>query len=110
MQIGFIGLGTMGVYMAANLQKAGHKLVVHDINEASATQHLKAGATWAATPKDVGAQCELIFTSLPGPPEMEAVSTGPTGLIEGMKTGSAYFDLSTNSPWPGSSRPVRCRR
>lgn len=98
MQIGFIGLGTMGAYMAANLQKGGYTLVVHDINEKSATQHLKDGAKWAATPKAVAEQCELIFTSLPGPPEMEAVATGPNGLIEGMKKGSAYFDLSTNSP------------
>ena len=98
MQIGFIGLGTMGAYIAANLQKAGHTLVVHDINEASATALLKDGAKWAASPKAAGEQCALIFTSLPGPPEVEAVATGANGLIEGMKPGSAWFDLSTNSP------------
>src|SRR4029450_10073790 len=39
-----------------------------------------------------------IFTSLPGPPEVEAVALGPDGLISGMQRGTAYFDLSTNSP------------
>src|SRR5262245_5434633 len=98
MQIGFIGLGTMGASMAYNLQAAGYKLVVHDVRRESATPHLKAGAQWAETPKAVAAACEVIFTSLPGPPEVEAVALGMDGLIEGMKKGSTYFDLTTNSP------------
>src|ERR1700688_4501560 len=98
MKIGFIGLGTMGGSMAANLQKAGHELVVHDVRRAAAERHLAAGAVWADTPKALAAECEIIFTSLPGPPEVEAVALGDGGLITGMKEGSAYFDLSTNSP------------
>src|SRR5258705_4093502 len=98
MKIGFIGLGTMGGSMAANLQKAGHELVVHDIRRAAAERHLAAGAVWADSPKALAEQCEIIFTSLPGPPEVEAVALGPNGLLAGMKDGSAYFDLSTNSP------------
>jgi len=98
MQVGFIGLGIMGAGMAANLQKAGCQLVVHDIRQDSATPHLKAGATWADSPKWVAAQSNVIFTSLPGPPEVEAVALGPNGLIESMQKGSAWFDLTTNSP------------
>src|SRR5215831_6308470 len=98
MQVGFIGLGTMGAGMAANLQKAGYKLVVHDVSQNSATPHLKAGAKWADSPKPLAAQCKVIFTSLPGPPEVEAVALGSNGLIEGMEKGSACFDLTTNSP------------
>src|SRR5258708_192335 len=98
MKVGFIGLGTMGASMAANLQKARHDLVVHDIRRAAAERHLAAGAVWADTPKALAEQCEVIFTSLPGPPEVEAVAVGPNGLLAGMKDGSAYFDLSTNSP------------
>lgn len=98
MKIGFIGLGTMGASMAANLQKAGHDLVVHDIRRAAAERHLAAGAQWADTPKALAEQCDVIFTSLPGPPEVEEVALGPNGLFAGMKGGSAYFDLSTNSP------------
>jgi len=98
MQIGFIGLGTMGASMASNLQKAGYKLVVHDVRRQNASHHLSAGAEWAATPKEVAAACEVVFLSLPGPPEVEAVALGKDGLIEGFKKGSTVFDLTTNSP------------
>src|SRR4051812_17455613 len=98
MKVGFIGLGTMGASMAANLQKAGFELVVHDVRRAAAERHLAAGAVWADSPKALAEQCEVIFTSLPGPPEVEQVALGSNGLLAGMKDGSAYFDLSTNSP------------
>jgi 3-hydroxyisobutyrate dehydrogenase-like beta-hydroxyacid dehydrogenase len=98
MKVGFIGLGTMGNGMASNLQKAGYELVVHDIRRAAAEKYLAAGAVWADTPKALAEQCEVIFTSLPGPPEVEEVALGANGLLAGMKDGSAYFDLSTNSP------------
>jgi 3-hydroxyisobutyrate dehydrogenase len=97
MQLGFIGLGTMGASLASNLQKAGHTLVVHDVRRAAAEPHLTAGATWAATPREVAAGADVIFTSLPGPPEVEAVALGKDGLLDGIKPGAAYFDLSTNS-------------
>jgi 3-hydroxyisobutyrate dehydrogenase len=97
-KVGFIGLGTMGRHMAANLRAGGHELVVHDISEAAARPHLDAGASWAASPAEVAAATEVTFTSLPGPPEVEAVALGPGGLLEGMSPGKAYFDLSTNSP------------
>jgi 3-hydroxyisobutyrate dehydrogenase len=98
MKVGFIGLGTMGNGMAANLQKAGYELVVHDIRRAAAEPYLAKGAVWADTPKALGEQCDVVFTSLPGPPEVEAVALGPNGLLAGMRPDSAYFDLSTNSP------------
>ena len=98
MKIGFIGLGLMGASMASNLQKAGYKLVVHDLSRQAASVHLNAGATWAETPKALAAEADVIFTSLPGPKEVEAVVKGRDGLVEGMKPGSVYFDLSTNAP------------
>ncbi len=98
MRIGFIGLGNMGGPMALNLIKAGHALIVHDVRRESAKPHLDAGATWADSPKDVARQGELILTSLPGPPEVEAVALGPDGIIHGAVAGTVYADLSTNSP------------
>ncbi len=97
MKIGFIGLGTMGAFMAANLQKSQHRLVVNDVRRAAAEAHLGAGAEWADTPRAVAEQCDVVFTSLPGPPEVEAVVFGPDGLLAGAHPGMAYFDLSTNS-------------
>src|SRR6202035_740944 len=96
--VGFVGLGTMGGRMAGNLQKAGFKLVVHDLHRQAASHHLNAGATWADSPRAVASQCDVIFTSLPEPPDVEAVALGKDGLLSSMKPGAAYFDLSTNAP------------
>ena len=49
--VGFIGLGIMGGRMAANLQKAGYKLVVHDLQRQAASHYLNAGAAWADNPR-----------------------------------------------------------
>lgn len=99
MQVGFIGLGTMGASFATNLQKAGYDLIVHDIARQSAQAHLDAGAKWADSPKALAEQCDVVLTSLPGPPEVRAVATdAENGLLAGMKPGSVFFDLSTNSP------------
>jgi 3-hydroxyisobutyrate dehydrogenase len=97
MKVGFIGLGMMGKGMAANLQKAGHQLVVYDLRRAAAEPYLTNGAVWADSPKAVGEQSEVVFTSLPVPADVEAVALGPNGLIEGMKPDTALFDMSTNS-------------
>lgn len=99
MNVGFIGLGTMGRHMASNLQKGGHKLVVYDVRREAAEPHLKAGATWAASPRAVAEAADIVFTSLPGPVEVEAVALDEQGgLIAGLTAGKVYFDLSTNSP------------
>jgi 3-hydroxyisobutyrate dehydrogenase-like beta-hydroxyacid dehydrogenase len=97
MRVGFIGLGMMGKGMAANLQKAGHDLVVHDLSRAAAEPFLAKGAVWANSPKQVGEQTEIVFTSLPVPADVESVALGAGGLIEGMRPGTAFFDMSTNS-------------
>jgi 3-hydroxyisobutyrate dehydrogenase len=98
MKVGFIGLGTMGASMASNLQKAGHELVVNDLRKESAAPHLAAGAVWKDTPRQLAEGVEAVFTSLPGPADVEKVALGADGLIHGMRPDSAYFDLSTNSP------------
>ena len=97
MKIGFIGLGMMGAGMASNLQKAGHDLIVNDLTRQAASKHLNAGATWADSPRAVAEACDIVFTSLPTPADVQAVGTGESGLIEGFRHGSAWFDLSTNA-------------
>jgi 3-hydroxyisobutyrate dehydrogenase-like beta-hydroxyacid dehydrogenase len=97
MKIGFIGLGMMGAGMASNLQKAGHDLIVNDLTRQAASKHLNAGATWADSPRAVAEGCDIVFTSLPTPADVQAVGTGESGLIEGFRGGSAWFDLSTNA-------------
>ncbi len=98
MKVGFIGLGTMGGSMAFNTIQGGHELVVHDIRRESATRHLEAGATWADSPREVAQASDIVFTSLPGPTEVEAVFLGEDGILQGMSAGKVYFDLSTSTP------------
>ncbi len=90
MKIAFIGLGLMGAHMAASLVRAGHALKVHDLRKIDV-----AGAAWADTPAQAVAGAEVVFTSLPGPKEVEALA--PV-LGEAMTKGAAWFDLTTNSP------------
>ena len=85
--VGFVGLGTMGGKMATNILKAGYKVVVHDLHRQSAGHHLQAGAEWADTPRALAEKSDVIFTSLPEPADVERVSLGPDGLIEGVKKG-----------------------
>ncbi len=97
-RVGFIGLGIMGASMASNLQKAGYALVVHDKRRAACEPHLAAGAEWADTPRAVAERADVIFTCLPGPPEIEAVALGGEGLLHGMRKDQACFEMSTNTP------------
>ena len=98
MKIGFIGLGNMGSGMATNLMAAGYRLTINDLRPESAEALLKEGAAWADTPIEMAEKNEVIFTSLPGPQEVEAVVTGRDGILEGIRAGSILIDLSTNSP------------
>jgi 3-hydroxyisobutyrate dehydrogenase len=84
--------------MAANLQKAGFPLIVHDLHRQAASHHLAAGALWADSPRALAQDVDVIFSSLPEPADVETVALGEDGLIAGIKPGAAYFDLSTNSP------------
>ena len=98
MDIGFIGTGHMDNPMAANLIRAGHALVVHDIREGAAANLIELGARWAESPRRVAEQCAVLFTSLPGPPEVEQVVFGADGIVAGASPGTVLFDLSSNSP------------
>ena len=98
MKIGFIGTGNMGKPMAGNLIRAGHQLTVHDLRREAAIDLLESGATWADSPQDAVQGNEFVFTSLPGPGDVEAVALGEQGVLNGMTDGTAYVDLSTNSP------------
>ncbi len=102
MRIGFIGTGNIGTPMAASILKAGFELVVNDIHREKTLPLVDQGAVWADYPAEVAAQCDIICTCLPGPAEMEPVTLGPSGILEGARSGSVYIDHTTNSPfWPG---------
>ena len=96
--VGFIGLGIMGAAMVANLQKAGYRVVVNDARKEATAPHVKAGAVWADTPREVTEQSDVVFSCLPGLPQIESVALGPQGILAGARPEQAYFEMSTNSP------------
>src|SRR5258708_23117676 len=91
MVVGFVGLGTMGSRMAANVQKAGLKLLVHDLHRQAASHHLKAGAIWADSPRALAGQADVIFSSLPEPADVQAVALAPPRLIARLHPGPPPF-------------------
>jgi 3-hydroxyisobutyrate dehydrogenase-like beta-hydroxyacid dehydrogenase len=97
-KVGVIGLGNMGRGIALNLRKAGHDMMVHDARRAVAEPHLQAGSAWGESVAAVARFSEVVFTSLPGPAEVESVALGEGGLLANMQPGAVWFDLSTNSP------------
>lgn len=98
MQVGFIGLGNMGGPMAGWVRRAGLPLVLHDLRRDAAAPLLEQGATWADSPALLAAQCEVVCLCLPGPPEMQAVTLGPRGILEGVQAGAVCIDHTTNAP------------
>lgn len=88
----------MGLPMAGHLLRGGHVLTVHDVRKQAARPLLDAGAKWAEGPRVMAEQVEVLFTSLPGPTEIESVVLGQGGVAEGARAGMVYVDLSTCSP------------
>ena len=96
MNVGFIGLGNLGNYLAASLVRAGHPVTVTDINRSLADSLVAAGARWADTAKGVAEASDVVFTCLPSPRVIELVATGPDGIFAGLRSGGTWIDMSTN--------------
>jgi 2-hydroxy-3-oxopropionate reductase len=97
-KVGFVGLGIMGAFMAGNLLEAEHELVVHNRTRTKAEQLISFGALVADSPREVAEVSDIIITMLPGPPQVEEVVAGESGLLEGAREGSLIIDMSTSSP------------
>ncbi len=95
---GFIGLGTMGAPMARNILAKGHQLVVFDVVPQSVAAVVAAGASAAATPCEVAERADFIITMLPDSPDVERVTSGPDGILAGLRPGTVYIDMSTIDP------------
>jgi 3-hydroxyisobutyrate dehydrogenase len=97
-RVGFVGLGTMGSFMAANLVRAGFPVTVWNRTAARADELAELGATVAASPAELARSCDVIVACLTDSPQVEAVLFGPEGLAEGLTSGSLFIDCSTISP------------
>jgi 3-hydroxyisobutyrate dehydrogenase len=98
MQLGFIGVGNIGTPMCHHLLEAGHTVLVYDVNASNLARMVNLGAQPAASPKAVAQACDIVFSSLPGPREVEQVALGADGIVEAARPGLIYVDLSTNFP------------
>lgn len=98
MKLGLIGLGIMGKPMARNLLKAGYDLTVYDINKGPVKEVVEAGAREAADVREIGANCDIIMTMLPDSPHVKSVVLGEGGLIETIREGSVFIDMSSINP------------
>ena len=99
MRIGFVGTGTMGRPIAECLIAAGHRLTVYDTRSEAMGALIGQGAATADSPSEATYAAEIVFTSLPGPSQVEAAALDPErGIFAGLRRGGTYIDLTTNAP------------
>jgi len=96
--VGFIGLGNLGRQLAARVLEAGFPLTVHDRDPAAAAALVAAGASVAASPRAVAEASDCVITCLPSSAAVSAVVAGPDGVIEGLRPGGTWIEMSTNDP------------
>jgi 3-hydroxyisobutyrate dehydrogenase len=96
--IGFVGLGRMGQGMASNLfRRSGEDLMVFDARPEAVDALVSIGAIEASSIEELTRSSTVVFTSLPGPPQVEEVVFGSGGILDNLQPGFVLFDLSTNS-------------
>jgi len=96
-KIGFIGLGIMGKPMARHLLQAGYSLFILS-SSAGAASLKEEGASILETTEAMAKQADIIITMLPDSPEVESMVMGKGNLLQAMRPGSMFIDMSTISP------------
>ena len=96
--IAFLGLGKMGLAMAANLQRAGYPLVVWNRSPEKAGPLLALGASLAASPAAAARAADIVISSLADDASLRAVVSGPDGVLAGLRPGAIHVGTSTVSP------------
>ncbi len=96
-RVAFIGLGHMGGHMCRNVITAGFEVTAYDLDPHALARSATDGARPAESVADCVRDAEILLTSLPGPPQVEAVLCGAGGAIAAMAPGSVAVDMSTSS-------------
>ncbi|MEG1911935.1 MAG: NAD(P)-dependent oxidoreductase, partial [Cloacibacillus sp.] len=96
--VGFVGTGVMGSSMAGHLLAAGNEVHVYNRTKERAASLISAGAVWEASPAELAAKCDVIFTIVGFPKDVEEVYLGKGGLIANAKPGALLVDMTTSSP------------
>jgi 3-hydroxyisobutyrate dehydrogenase len=95
MKIGFIGLGNVGGKLAGSLVRNGHDVMVRDLDPALVDEFVARGATAAASPREIGENCDVIVTCLPSPAASAAVAEGEDGFLAVLRPGQVWMEMST---------------
>lgn len=98
MQIGFVGLGTMGGPMARRLAEQGHRVIGYDVDAARAARVREGGVTLATSPAGTAEQADAVLSSLPDPAALRRAYLGADGVLTTAKAGATFIDLSTVDP------------
>jgi 3-hydroxyisobutyrate dehydrogenase-like beta-hydroxyacid dehydrogenase len=100
MNIGMIGIGLMGHGIASNLVRRGHALTVLDHPGNQPLDALRAAGAVAVvgSAREVAQRAEVLILVVTGSPQVEAVLTGPAGVLQGLRPGSVVIDCSTSLP------------
>jgi 3-hydroxyisobutyrate dehydrogenase len=96
--VGFIGLGNMGGPVAGHIQRAGYPMIVYDLRPQAMRPFLDRGALAARTAAELAQRSDIVITALPLPNDVETVACGETGVLDGIRAGSIYMDISTSPP------------
>jgi len=97
-RIGFVGLGHMGGNMAARFLAAGYPVYGEDRNPEQAQGLVQDGLLWCESPREVAEAAEIVFTSVTDDGALDAVASGPDGILAGLAAGKIWVDMSTVSP------------
>lgn len=104
-QVGFVGLGRMGLPVCAALASAGYQVTATDERAGAQADAVACGAAWRDTPAQAAAAASVLITMLPGAGEIQAVMLGEAGALAGMSAGTTWIDMTSSSP--SAVRPVR---
>ena len=91
-------LGAMEGPVAGHIQRAGYPMVVYDVRDEATRSFCEGGATVVDSAAALARKSDVIITALPMPEDVEKVACGRDGIIEGIRTGSVFVDISTNPP------------
>jgi 3-hydroxyisobutyrate dehydrogenase len=98
MRVGFVGLGTMGAAMAANVARAGFQVTAWNRTPGRASDLQELGVEMGASPAAVAAASDIVVTIVSDTPDVETVLFGEGGVAGGAPAGSLVIDMSTISP------------
>ena len=107
--LGYVGLGVMGGRMASRLLDKGHSVTGHNRTRSKAEWLVERGMRWADSPRAVAEAADVVFVMVTNSSALEAVASGPDGLLAGLGAGKLLVDMSTVSPAVSRALAVKVR-